>query len=186
MKDKVLFAVVITAALSCILAFTIVKFMTYEEKPVESVITEVEQVTEKPEHTESIQEERVEDIPNDSDIYNESFEVTVAINQEQAMYFDLSSEWFIIPENLKTMDNVYATIGYIIENFYDNEIPEKFSFDADKDIYETFTTMVFCVVVHGETFDLDIVVDMYNNNAQVNIIEKDSEPQAAKSVQVEN
>lgn len=114
------------------------------------------------------EEESTEDnIENHNEQYNDVFESNIEVDLDK-LDIDLSTiDWFETPEDTEFYYNVYQWIAYAIQTYYNENVTETFKCNIPDDITEEITNMIFKVNVKGETTDLSILLDMYNNKIVV-------------------
>ena len=145
--------------------YTSTKEYTHEDLFEKLNISEIEQEM----NTEHYYEE-IEDI-NPHDEYKESFVSNIDVDIDAIYDTDFEQSWLVLPEDKNFQDNVYQWITYAIYKYYNGNITETFNVNLNTDIIESYTNMIFTVRVTGETHQLDILLDMYNNKIIVTEVE---------------
>lgn len=103
--------------------------------------------------------------------FKDKYESNIQVDMESIMMTDYNQDWLITPENKNFQDNVYQWITYAIYEYYYTNVPETFKVDLNTDIINSDTNMIFTVRVTGETRQLDILLDMYNEKIIVTEVE---------------
>jgi hypothetical protein len=109
-----------------------------------------------------------ERLKSESYLYKDTYESNIAIDYSALDDTDIYVDWFNIPDDLGYSDNVYQWVAYAIKTYYNGNVTETFTFDLDQDIVHQDTNMIFDVAVHGETTQLIITLDMFNDKIVVN------------------
>lgn len=106
-----------------------------------------------------------------NDAYKDKYVSNINVDVDAVYGTAWIQDWFDIPDDLNYLEIVYQWVAYAITEYYNGDIPEKFKFNADTDIIDQETNMIYTVLVTGETTNLNILLDTYNYKIIVTEVE---------------